>query len=94
MKKLLTLIPSLLLLSSLNGSAQVFWTESFETGAATGLEVSSYSGPNGAWTLSVTGSEGSEPNRWYVSCQEAGQLAGVCVAVPALLRLGWVLHCT
>jgi len=29
MKKLFTLIPSLLLLGALNGSAQVFWTENF-----------------------------------------------------------------
>ena len=93
MKKLLTIIPSLLLLSALNGNAQVFWTESFETGATTGLEVSSYSGPNGAWTLSVTGSEGTEPNRWYVSCQEAGQLAGVCGSTcTSSFGLGATLH--
>lgn len=93
MKKLFTLIPSLLLLGALNGSAQVFWTENFETGAATGLEVSSYTSPNGAWSLAVTGTEGAEPNRWYVSCQEAGQLSGTCGSTcAASLGLGATLH--
>jgi hypothetical protein len=93
MKKLFTLTALALCLSSLNSTAQIFWTENFETGAATGLEVSSYSSSVGAWSLSVTGTEGANPNRWYVSCQEAGHLAGTCGSTcAASMGLGATLH--
>ncbi|MBX2905864.1 MAG: T9SS type A sorting domain-containing protein [Taibaiella sp.] len=80
MNRLLTLLFTGFLCAGGAAHSQVFWTENFETGAATGLQVSSYSSANGAWSLSVTGTEGADPNMWYVSCQEAGQLAGACGA--------------
>ncbi len=65
----------LLLFFSLTAHAQIFWTENFESGSS--MEVTTYSGTNGAWTLS-TGTEGADPNMWYVSCEEAGHVAGDC----------------
>jgi hypothetical protein len=68
--------------------AQIFWNENFETGAATGLEVSSYT----SWTM-TTGSEGAYPNRWYVSCEEAGHIAGGCgTDCATTFGLGATLH--
>ena len=78
MKKLTTLLSLFLLIGSFSGKAQIFWVENFESGSTSGLVVSSYSGPNGAWTLAVTGTEGAEPNPWYVSCAENGHAAGGC----------------
>lgn len=87
MKRIGTLIASILLLSAMSSNAQIFWSENF-TGGSTGLEVGSFSSTNGAWSLAVTGTEDADPNPWYVSCQEAGQLAGVCgntcAAAPGL----------
>lgn len=93
MNRLLTLLFTGFLCAGGAAHSQVFWTENFETGAATGLQVSSYSSSNGAWSLSVTGSEGADPNMWYVSCQEAGQLAGACGATcSGSSGLGASLH--
>ncbi len=78
MKILSALLLSASIIASGSAVGQIFWTENFETGAATGLQVSSYSSSNGAWSLAITGTEGADPNMWYVSCQEAGQLAGTC----------------
>ncbi len=92
MRKITTLISALMLSGVLNVQAQTFWTENFTSGS-TGLEVQSYTGPNGAWTLTVTGAEGTEPNRWYVSCQEAGHLDGVCgTTCASSMGLGATLH--
>src|SRR5690606_29318524 len=67
----ITFCLSLFLCAAAN--AQIFWSENFETGAATGLLVTSY----GSWTQ-TTGTEGGNPNLWYVSCEEAGHAAGDC----------------
>ena len=93
MKKLLTFLPIFLLLGAISSNAQVFWTENF-TGGSTGLDVSSYTGPNGAWTLmtSISTAEGDTPNPWYVSCQEAGHTAGACGSVCGTGDLGASLH--
>ncbi len=77
MKKILTLI-SCLLFSAIYTNAQIFWTENFGTSSSASVIASAYTGPNGTWGISTTGSEGVLPNEWYVSCQEAGQLAGTC----------------
>jgi hypothetical protein len=78
MKKILTFL-SILLFSAAATNAQIFWTENFESGSPSGMLVNLYTGgPNGPWTMSVTGTEGSEPNAWYVSCTEAGHTAGNC----------------
>ncbi len=83
------------MLTATSADAQVFWTENFETGASTGLEVSSYTGPNGAWTMTtgVSSTEGDQPNTWYVSCEEAGHLVGVCgTTCASSTGLGATLH--
>ncbi len=91
MKKLFTFIALLFAGAAQTQAQGVFWTENF-TGGSTGLQVGSFSSTNGAWSMSITGSEGADPNPWYVSCQEAGQLPGVCGAVCATGDLGGTLH--
>jgi gliding motility-associated-like protein len=62
----------------LQNSAQVFWTEDFNNGCSANCDALAYAGPNGAWTQTVTGAEGADPNMWYVSCAENGHTPTVC----------------
>lgn len=82
MKKLFTFFSFILSLQAINSNGQIiFWTENFESGAAASLNVSSYTGPNGAWTqtTSVSGTpDGAQANAWYVTCAESGHIAGAC----------------
>ena len=74
MKKLLTLLALFLVFGGFRSNAQIFWAENFESGSTSGAVVTSY----GGWTLTITGTEGADPNIWYVSCAENGHTAGVC----------------
>ena len=56
------------------------WGEEFENSCAQGCYASAYTGPNGAWTVTSTGTNGACANRWFISCQENGQLVGACGA--------------
>ncbi|MGL4596621.1 MAG: PKD domain-containing protein, partial [Bacteroidia bacterium] len=59
-------------------SAQTFWTENFNNGCSAGCDASAYVGGNGAWTQTVLGAEGADPNLWYVSCAENGHTNNIC----------------
>ena len=65
------------LLSVFSATAQtVFWTEDFEGNPCnSGCDPSLIS-----WTNTNTGTNSGSANRWYVSCAENGQAAGVCGA--------------
>lgn len=78
MKRILPLF-LFLSLTAVSGFAQPFWVENFGTTgtSVSGTVVSSY----GGWTLTVTGSEGTSFNQWYVSCEEAGHTTGGCGSV-------------
>ena len=54
----------------------VFWTETFTNGCTTGCTT--FTGVNGAWTISATGTNGAKANTWYWSCAENGNAAGTC----------------
>lgn len=54
------------------------WSENFGTGCNQGQLANVYSGTNGAWTISNTGTNDPEANTWYVSATEAGLPAGTC----------------
>jgi hypothetical protein len=62
------------------GGGGVFWTENFGTGCNTGQLASAYTGPNGAWTITNTGTNDPAANNWFVSAAENGQGAGNCGA--------------
>jgi gliding motility-associated-like protein len=59
-------------------SAQTFWTENFSNGCTANCNASTYTGPNGAWTVAVLAAEGTKPNQWFISCSEDGLPAGSC----------------
>ncbi|GEM_PF-670989 len=61
-------------------SQTVFWTEDFGTATCANrlTAASSYSGVNGAWTITSIGSNGIAANQWYVSPTEAGMGVGNC----------------
>lgn len=65
-----------LLMAGFHGHSQTFWTENFGTSSTSGT-VTSYTGPNGAWTETAS-STATYSNVWYVSCQEQGHVTGVC----------------
>ncbi|HTL80093.1 MAG TPA: PKD domain-containing protein [Bacteroidia bacterium] len=57
---------------SFSASSQVFWTENFGTGCNQNQLASSYTGSNGTWTITATGSNGTSANDWFISATEAG----------------------
>lgn len=70
-------------------TGQVFWTEDFGVDAACNSAVADgFNSGNGAWSVSTTGTNGMQPNVWYVSPTEAGTGEGNCgdgcLANPAL----------
>lgn len=58
--------------------AQTFWTETFSNACTAACPADQYTGPNGAWTQTITGTEGADPNAWFVSCAENGNGIGNC----------------
>lgn len=76
MKKIFTLLS----LSVISGAAfaQNFWTENFGTGCNKGQLVSSYTGTNGAWTLTTTGVNDTYADAWYVSATANGTGVNNC----------------
>ncbi len=59
-----------------NASSQVFYTETFDgavCGTTSGCDQSLV-----AWTLTNTGVNGANANKFYVSCTENGNAAGAC----------------
>ncbi|HMN05640.1 MAG TPA: hypothetical protein PKD45_07925 [Flavobacteriales bacterium] len=69
-----------LAVTSLVGKAQlVVWAEEFENGCSSGCYATAYTtGPNGAWTVTNTGTNGACANRWFISCAENGNAVGAC----------------
>ena len=68
------------LVSSMTSIGQTpFWTENFGTNAVCGTVVATaYTGTNGAWTVTNTGTNDLAANEWYVSAKEAGMGVGNC----------------
>jgi hypothetical protein len=75
MKKLFTL---LFTSAALVSGAQTFWTEDFGQGCSQGTVANTYTGTNGAWTISATGTNDANANQWFVSAAEAGMGVGNC----------------
>lgn len=59
----------------------VIWTEAFQNSCASGCMANSYVGPNGAWTTTATGTNGLDPNVWYVAGSECGNAPPTCGSV-------------
>ncbi len=59
-------------------NAQVFWTETFGTGCNQGQLASAFTGANGAWTITSTGTNDPYANTFFVGAQEAGNAIGMC----------------
>lgn len=79
MKKIFTLISFAFI--GLSTNAQVFWTENFglDNGCSSqGMLASAYTGTNGAWTITSTGTNNTDANQWFVSACEAGMGVGNC----------------
>lgn len=90
--KIRLLLCSLAALFIANSYAQtIVWSEDFGTPAA-GTLANGFNNGNGAWTVTNTGTNGADPNLWYVSGEECGNAAGACGSVcsggDASLHLG------
>src|SRR6185436_20903935 len=60
-------------------SQTVLWKEDFNANPCTSLcTANNYTSSNGTWKVTVGSTEGSTPNRWYVSCAENGNAVGAC----------------
>lgn len=76
MKLLLT---STLLMCIFSYSAQdVIWTEDFGSGCNQGQLANAYSGANGSWSISNTGTNEAVANTFYISAAENGNGVGNC----------------
>ncbi len=75
MKKLL-LASSLII--SLAAYSQSFWTETFGSGCNKGTVASSYTGSNGTWTISSTGTNDQYADQWFVSATANNTGVGNC----------------
>src|SRR5205085_3443682 len=53
-----------------------FWTETFTNGCTS--NCTTFSGVNGAWSVSSTGTNGAKANTWFWSCAENGNAPGTC----------------
>lgn len=78
MRKILPAIIALLFPAYVMHAQTVFWSENFNNSCSASCTAVGYNGGNGAWTQTVTGVEGADPNMWYVSCAENGHTAGIC----------------
>ena len=78
MKKPLSFIAISIMIWSVNAQT-VFWSEDFtSTGCNPGAAVASFSGTNGPWTLTSTGTNDNYANEWYISATEAYTGANNC----------------
>ena len=69
----------LFMMVSVGAQSQVFWQESFGTGACLqGQSAAAYMGSNGAWTIGSPGTNNAQANAWFVSSTEAGMGVGNC----------------
>lgn len=57
-----------------------FWTEDFGSGCNQGQLATAFSGSNGNWTVSNTGTNAGTANNWYISGAETNTGAGNCGA--------------
>jgi len=58
-------------------NAQVFWHENW-TGGSGAQGTTTYTGPNGAWTVAATGTNGAGANVWYFSFTESAMGRDSC----------------
>ncbi|MEO0312556.1 MAG: hypothetical protein RIQ89_2213 [Bacteroidota bacterium] len=56
----------------------VFWTENFNNGCSNGCDATTYSGPNGSWSITNMGANGTLANKFFVSGGICGGAAGSC----------------
>ena len=61
-----------------SSNAQVFWTETFDTGCNQGVLANNYTNVNGIWTVANSGTNDFYANQWYISGTEAGFAPGSC----------------
>lgn len=75
MKKLL-LFAIGLLFAQFSSAQTTIWTENFDNNCASGCTT--YTGTNGAWTITDVATPGNAANSWYFSESEVGFHAGEC----------------
>ncbi len=80
MKKLFFLFLFVLsLISCRTVTAQLVWSENFNAApCSTGCRAGGYTSPNGTWTETVTGTQGTHPNAWFISCAENAMPIASC----------------
>lgn len=78
-----SLVLSLTCFFNVNFAQAQFWTENFiNVNTVADGSANGYAGANGIWTVtSLQGDTGIYPNKFYISCQEAGMQINNCGAV-------------
>lgn len=79
MKRNFYLFTIFLMIGFCSNAQTQFWLEDFGTNpVCASIQGTAYTSSNGAWTQSLTGTNQTFPNAWWVSAQEAGMGAGNC----------------
>jgi len=76
MKKLL--LSATLIITTSTFAQTSFWVESFGMGCTPGMAANTYSGTNGPWTQTTTGTNDSYADGWFVSARASGTGAQNC----------------
>ncbi len=94
MKKQLLSISFLICVAFFGNAQTVFWTEGFSTGCNQGVVANGFSGSNGAWATTSTGTNDPYANVFFVSATEAytgfGGCGDGCLATPS--QVNGTLH--
>ncbi len=72
------LVACAIIVTSVSMAQTVLWLEDFQNGCSSNCQAITYTGPNGTWTETSTGVNGTDANVWYISGKECGNNAGVC----------------
>ena len=71
--------------------AQAFWVETFGNTAPNacdqGTLADGFASAQGTWTVTATGPEDADANRWYISATEPGRAAGDCSTQGCYINL-------
>jgi hypothetical protein len=76
MKKLL--LSASLIITTASFAQTSFWVENWGTGCTPGMDASTYSGTNGPWVITSTGTNDPYADGWYVSARASGTGAQNC----------------
>ena len=91
MKNFFTLLFTLILSATVSAQTP-FWTEAFGIGCNLAQDANGVVTTNGTWTVTLTGTNESYANMWYISGKQNGKARGVCATHQCIGTSNMTLH--